>query len=69
VMSIVPAASEGEVAVIVVALTTVKFFATTVPKVTAVAPVRFVPVIVSPVPPAVLPELGVTPVTVGAGTV
>ena len=68
-ISTAPAVSEGEVAVMVVELTTVKPLAATVPKVTAVAPVKFVPVMVIPVPPAVLPVFGVTAVTVGAGTV
>ena len=36
------------------------------PKVTAVAAVKFVPVMTTLVPPAVGPELGATPVTVGA---
>jgi hypothetical protein len=69
VMSTVPAAWAGEVAVMVVALTTVKPLAATVPNVTADAPVKFVPVMVMPVLPAVLPVFGVTAVTVGAGTV
>ena len=38
-----------------------------VPKSTAVAPVRLVPVMVTPVPPPAGPEVGLTPVTVGAG--
>ena len=37
------------------------------PKATAVAPVKFVPDIVTLVPPAVVPEPGEIPVTVGAG--
>ena len=37
------------------------------PKYTAVAPSRFVPVIVTAVPPANGPALGLTPATVGAG--
>ena len=37
-----------------------------VPKSTAVAPVRLVPVMVTEVPPAVVPEVGVIEVTVGA---
>ena len=68
-ISTVPAACEGEVAVIVVSLTTENPAAATVPKVTALAPVKFVPVIVTPVPPAVLPEVGVTAAIDGAGTV
>jgi hypothetical protein len=69
VISTVPAASEGEVAVMVVEFTMVNPLPATVPNVTAVAPVKFVPVMVIPVPPAVLPVFGVTAVTVGAGTV
>ena len=36
-----------------------------VPKSTAVAPVKLVPVIVTVVPPVLGPEVGLTPVTVG----
>ena len=43
----------GLSAVIVVSLTTVRFVAGVVPKSTAVAPVKLVPVIVTRVPPAV----------------
>ena len=56
----------GETAVIWVALTTVTFVAATLPKLTAVAPDKFVPVIVTDVPPVVGPVLGEIPVTVGA---
>jgi hypothetical protein len=48
------------------ALTT--YVAVVVPKSTAVAPVRLVPVMVTEEPPAVEPEAGLTPVTVGADT-
>ena len=51
---------------IVVSLTTVRFVAAVVPKSTAVAPVKPVPVIVTGVPPASEPLVGVRPVTVGA---
>ena len=51
--------------VIVVALTTVKSVAGVVPKSTAVAPVKPVPVIVTKVPPAGEPEVGLKPETVG----
>ena len=51
-----------------VALTTVKFVAAVVPKSTAVAPVKPVPVIVTNVPPAAGPLVGLRPVTVGAAT-
>jgi hypothetical protein len=60
-----PAAPAGVVAVMVVAFTTKKVVAATPLKVTLVAPVRFVPVIVTLVPPATAPELGLTEVTVG----
>ena len=60
------AAWAGDTAVIFVADTTVKLVADTAPNSTAVAPVRFVPVTVTVVPPAVGPELGDTFVTVGA---
>ena len=56
---------EGEVAVIEVAEFTVKLAAGIDPKVTAVAPVKLVPVRATDVPPADDPELGLTPVTVG----
>jgi hypothetical protein len=39
------------------------------PMVTPVAPLRLVPLMVTLVPPAVLPVLGVMPLTLGAGTV
>ena len=50
VMSTVPALPAGVVAVICEALTTVKLVAAFDPNVTAVAPVRLVPVIVTDVP-------------------
>ncbi len=55
----------GAVAVIGVALLTVKVVAATVPNLTPVAPVKLVPVMVTEVPPAVDPEVGLMPVTVG----
>jgi len=67
-MSTVPAEPGGLVAVIVVELTTVKPVAAVLPKDTDVAPVRFVPVTVTNVPPAVGPELGEIPVTDGGAT-
>jgi hypothetical protein len=57
----------GDVAVIWVAELTVKLVAAVPPMVTPVAPVKLVPVTVTEVPPAVVPELGLIPVTVGAG--
>ena len=56
----------GLSAVIEVSLTTVRSVAAVVPKSTAVAPVNPVPVIVTKVPPAVVPLVGLRPVTVGA---
>ena len=53
-------------AVISVALLTTKLCAPAPPNVTAVALVKFVPVIVTLVPPRVVPEFGVTLVSVGA---
>ena len=58
----------GLVAVICVAELTVKLLAATVPEFTAVAPVRSVPVIVTVVPPAAGPGVGLMPVTLGAAT-
>jgi hypothetical protein len=58
----------GDFAVIDVLLTTVRFVAVPVPKVTPVAPLKLVPVIVTSVPPAVVPDVGEIPVTVGAAT-
>jgi hypothetical protein len=63
-----PGAPLGTVAVMVVAFTTVKLDAAVPANVTAVAPVKVVPVIVTLVPPAVGPEFGLTEVTVGGGT-
>jgi hypothetical protein len=62
----VAAASAGAVAVMEVSELTVKLVAPEVPKLTVLAPVKPVPVVVTTVPPAVLPELGETLVTVGA---
>ena len=61
----VPAVPAGVVAVIWVALFTVKLVAATPPMVTAVAPVKSVPVIVIEVPPVVAPVFGETLETVG----
>ena len=58
VMSTVPAASAGATAVICVAESTVKLVAAVLPKETAVAPVKLVPVMVTVVPPRVEPEPG-----------
>jgi len=64
VTSTVPAPA-GEVAVIEVALTTLKLAAAVVPNWTAVAPVKFVPLIVTEVPPLAGPVVGLSPDTVG----
>ena len=61
-----PAAWAGVVAVMVVELTTVKLEAATPPMLTAVAPVKSVPVMVMLVPPAAEPLVGEILVTVGA---
>jgi hypothetical protein len=55
----------GEVATICVDELTVNDVAGAVPKSTLVVPVRFVPVIVTEVPPDVKPDVGRSPVTVG----
>jgi hypothetical protein len=67
VTSIVLARPGGAVAVIEVSEFTVKFAAGMEPNETALAPVKPVPVIVTTVPPAVGPESGESPVTVGFG--
>jgi hypothetical protein len=58
----------GAVAVIWVALLTVKEPAALLPNLTAVAPEKLVPVMVTLVPPDGGPVFGLTLVTVGAGT-
>lgn len=50
-----------------VSLTTVTLVAAAPPMVTPVTPVKFVPVMVTLVPPAVVPVFGLMAVTVGAG--
>ena len=55
----------GEVAEMLLELLTVKVVAAVPPKSTAVAPVKFVPVTVTEVPPTAGPEDGLTDVTVG----
>jgi len=67
VISTAPAvARAGEVAVIVVSFTTVKLVAGVSPKLTDVAPVKLVPVIVTDVPPDVEPTAGEIAVTAGS---
>ena len=65
VTSTAPAAWAGDVTVIWFAVSTVNVLAAVAPKFTAVVPVNPVPAIVTLVPPAVLPDVGVTLVTVG----
>lgn len=60
-----PGACAGVVAVIEVALKTLMPVAATPPKVTVAPVAKFVPVRLTPIPPAVLPEEGLTTVTVG----
>src|SRR5690348_9933938 len=62
---VVPAGAVAVIWVLLVAVNVVAGFA--VPKLTAVAPPKPVPVIVTDVPPVAGPEVGLTPVTVGAG--
>ena len=65
--SLAPAVAETPVtAVMEVALLTTRLLAATPPMVTLVAPVKFVPVIVSVVPPSVVPEVGLTVSMVGS---
>jgi len=52
--------------VILVAEIIVKLVASTEPKNTSLAPARLVPVMLTAVPPAVLPEVGVMLLIVGA---
>lgn len=65
VMSTTPAEPAGDVAVIEVALLTEKDDALVLPNLTSVAPVKFVPVIVTLLPPAVEPDDGEMDVTAG----
>jgi hypothetical protein len=65
VTSTVPTASAGEVVVISVSETTVNDAAGVAPKWTDVAPVKWVPVIVTGVPPPLGPDVGAMEVTVG----
>ncbi len=53
---------------ICVAELTVKLAAAVAPNLTAVAPVKLVPVMTTLVPPVSGPDVGASPVTVGAGT-
>src|SRR6266581_4807875 len=67
VTSTAPSACAGVTAVIVVSLTTAKLAAGLVPKCTAVAPVKPEPEMVTAVPPAGRPPLGVKPVMLKNG--
>jgi len=71
-MVTVPAACALVLALIVVALVTVKVVATVVPKLMAVVvklePLKLVPVMVTVAPPPVGPAVGVKEVMVGAAT-
>jgi hypothetical protein len=62
-----PALPAGVVAVICVALTTVNAAALAAPNLTVVAAVKFVPVMVTEVPPDVVPLVGLIELTVGDG--
>jgi hypothetical protein len=66
VTSTVPAAWGGEVAVIEVDELTVNDAAALAPNLTAVAPLRLLPLTVTVVPPATGPAAGLTPLTAGA---
>lgn len=67
VMSYVPAVWAGAIAVMLVTELTVKLMAATAPKLTALAPVKFVPIMVTLLPPAALPANGLMDVTLGKG--
>ena len=68
VTSTTPLLPAGEVAVMDVAELTVKPVALFTPNLTAVAPVKLVPVMVTDVPPPAGPEVGEIAVTVGGPT-
>ena len=63
-----PALPAGVVAVMLVLLTTTTFVAAVPPNVTVAPAAKFVPVIVTAVPPAAGPLFGLTLLTVGATT-
>ena len=63
-----PALPAGVVAVIVVPFTTTTLVAAAPPNVTPAPAAKFVPVIVTAVPPSVVPLLGLTLLTVGTTT-
>ena len=63
----VPTVFAGVVAVMVVPFETETLVAAAVPNLTLAPAAKFVPVIVTAVPPAIGPEFGETPDTVGIG--
>ena len=65
--TVAPAVPGGLTAVICESLTTLKLPAAAVPKLTAEAPLKRAPVMVTVVPPATGPVFGVIAVTAGAG--
>ena len=65
IMPTAPALRTGVIQVIVVLFTTLREVADNPPNVTKVAPVKDVPVIVTFVPPSVLPDDGEMPVMLG----
>ena len=65
IMPTAPILRAGVIQVIVVLFTMLRVVADNPPNVTKVAPVKFVPVIVTLVPPAVLPLNGEMPVMLG----
>jgi hypothetical protein len=69
VTSTMPTLPAGEVAVICVSELTVKLVALVLPNFTELAPVNAVPVMVTDVPPEVLPEVGFSLVMEGGGIV
>ena len=68
VMSTLPTAPAGEVAVIWVGELTVNLVAALVPNFTVVVPVKFLPRMVTTVPPFLAPELGLIDDTAGGVT-
>ena len=65
IMPTAPVLRVGVIQVIVVLFTTLREVADNPPNVTNVAPVKFVPVIVTLVPPSILPDDGKMPVIFG----
>ena len=65
IMPTAPALRTGVIQVIVVLFTMLRFVADNPPNVTKVAPVKFLPVIVTFVPPAMPPDDGEMPVIFG----